>query len=562
MNSLPVIHALNRGLISRCALAAFMLMLAAACAQQPASNDHSAPETPGSPPLLDGLGTHHHAVTTSNEMAQRYFDQGMRLLYGFNHDEAERAFREAARLDPNCAMTWWGVAYVLGPNYNLPIDPERNSRAVEAVRNAQALLAHASDSEKAYVGAIATRYSNDPKADRATLDQDYGRAMKALHERYPDDVDAAVLYAEALMDLKPWQLWTTNGTPQPGTEEILSVLESALKLDPQHPGANHYYIHATEASSDPARALPSAQRLRTLAPAAGHLVHMPAHVYIRTGDYRGAMEANQNAARADETYFARTKADGVYSMMYYTHNFMFLSAAASMIGRSGDALESAAKAVSLVAPMAGHDPMAEYVLPWSLYAMTRNARWDDILATPPPSDSTPFTLAMWRYARGMAYAAKSDTAAARAERRELATATLKIPEDFLVNTNRGRDLLAIATAVLDARLAAAGGNRNQAIALWQNAIDIQDRLVYDEPPAWYYPVRESLGGEYLRAKRYREAERTFRRDLEINPNNPRSLFGLEQALTAQSKTAEASETHARFEKEWAGADMKITIDAL
>jgi tetratricopeptide (TPR) repeat protein len=511
--------------------------------------------------LLDGLSAHHRKVTTSNDLAQKYFDQGMRLLYAFNHEEAERAFREAARLDPNCAMAWWGVAYVLGPNYNLPIDPGKNKKAVEAAQKAQSLLEHASEPEKAYIAAIATRYSDDLKADRAKLDQDFGRAMKALYERYPEDVDAAVLYAESLMVLKPWQLWTADGKPQEGTEEIVRVLEAALKRDPNHPGANHYYIHATEASPNAERALPHAERLRTLAPAAGHLVHMPAHVFIRTGDYRGAVEANAKAARADEEYFARTKAEGVYQM-YYTHNFMFLATAAAMIGHSKDALDAARKAVATVEPMAGHDPMAEYALPWALYTMARSGMWQDILAVPPPGDSTPFTLAMWRYARGLAYLGKGDIKAARMERDALGPLISQIPRDLLINTNHAQDLLGIAKAVLEARLAAADGKRDAAITHWTKAIEIQDKLVYDEPPAWYYPVRESLGGEYLRMKRYADAEKVFRRDLELNPNNPRSLFGLEQSLRAQSKTAEANEVHTRFEKEWAGADITLSVDTL
>jgi tetratricopeptide (TPR) repeat protein len=536
--------------------AATMAFALGACNKELAPDNASTATAPAVP-LFEGLGDRHHPVTTTNELAQKYFDQGMRLLYGFNHDEAERAFREAARLDPGCAMAWWGVAFVLGPNYNLPGDPERNRKAVEAVRKAQALTTNASEPEKAYIEAIAKRYSDDPKADRAKLDREYGRAMKALHERYPDDADAAVLYAESLMVLRPWQLWTADGKPQEGTEEIVKTLEAALQLDPNHTGANHYYIHATEASPNAGRALPSAERLKTLAPQAGHLVHMPAHVFIRTGDYRGAMEANANAARTDEAYIARTKAEGVYPMMYYTHNYMFLATSAAMIGRSHDAVDAAQKAVSIVAPM-GHDPMAEYVLPWALYTMARCARWEDILATPQPSQ--PFTTAMWRYARTLALMRKGSMNEARAERQAMADAVSKAPADLVVNTNRAHDLLNIAGAVLDAKLAA--GKFDTAIGFWQKAVDIQDRLVYDEPPAWYYPVRESLGAEYLRAKRYIDAEKTFRRDLEINPNNPRSLYGLSHALRIQGKSEEANEAQARFHKEWEGADVAISLDTL
>jgi tetratricopeptide (TPR) repeat protein len=532
------------------------LALAAGCAK---ADD---PLSTTGVPLFDDLGSHHHVVSTTNEMAQKYFDQGLRLIFGFNHDEAERAFREAARLDPNLAMAWWGVAYTLGPNYNLAMDAKKNDAALEAVQKAQALQAKASDVERAYIAAIATRYTADVSAKRADLDRAYGEAMKELHLKYPDDNDAAVFYAESLMDLKPWQLWTSDGKPQEGTMEILSVLEAVLARDPNHPGANHYYIHAIEASPTPDKGAPSAERLKTLVPGAGHLVHMPAHIYIRTGDYNGAVDANVNAARADDAYFARSKADGVYPIMYYTHNFQFLAAAAGMVGQSKMALDAAARAVANAAPMAGHDPMAEYVLPWSFYTMVRNAKWDEILAHSQPLDNTPATLAMWRYARGMAHIAKSNLVAARQERLDFDEARGKVPKDLMLNTNRAHDLLNIAAEVLDGRLASADGNRRGAIANWKKAIAIQDRLIYDEPPAWHYPVRESLGGEYLRDKQFVEAESVFRKDLEINPKNPRSLFGLSEALKGQNKIPQADEFRRQFEKEWQGADVEINVMSL
>jgi tetratricopeptide (TPR) repeat protein len=541
--------------------AATLLILTAvnfSCGTQPKSD--SPPQ--GSIPLFEDLGAHHHAVTTSNEMAQRYFDQGLRLIFGFNHDEAERAFREAARLDPNCAMAWWGVAYALGPNYNLPMSSEKNALALEAVQKAQSLQSGVSEPERAYIAAVATRYSSDPKADRAALDRAYSYAMKALHERYPDDNDAAVLYAESLMDLKPWQLWTHDGRPAEGTTEIVRILETVLARDPNHPGANHYYIHAVEASPDPGKALPSAERLKSLAPGAGHLVHMPAHIFIRTGDYNGAIEANASAARADEAYFARTKAEGVYPMMYYTHNFQFLATAAAMIGECAKAADAAAKAAKNVQPMIGHDPIVEYVLPWPIYMMARCEKWDDILAYPRPADTTPSTVAFWGYARTLAYLAKGDPNAARKERDEFEAARAKVPQDRMLNTNRAHDLLAIAASVLDARMASAAGDSKSALSHWNKAVEVQDRLIYDEPPAWYYPARESLGGEHLRMKRYAEAEKVFRRDLEINPNNPRSLFGLSEALRGQSKNAEAEEIRRRFENEWKGSDVQVRVTTL
>jgi tetratricopeptide (TPR) repeat protein len=511
-------------------------------------------------PLFEDLGSHHHAITTSNEMAQKYFDQGLRLVFGFNHEEAERAFREAARLDPNNAMPWWGVAYALGPNINLPLDEVRNQRALDAVQRAQSLLSSASEQERDYVAAIATRYSAGSVSDRATLDRNFSNAMKELSARYPDDNDAAVLYAESLMDLRPWQLWTVEGKPQDGTEEILKTLESVLARDPNHPGANHYYIHAVEASPNPEKGAASAERLKTLVPGAGHLVHMPAHIHMRTGNYEGAIEANANAARVDEAYIARTNAQGIYPMMYYTHNFMFLSAAAGMVGQTQKAIEAAAKAVSIAAPMTGHDPMAEFVLPTSLFAMARSARWDDILAYARPPETTPTTLAFWHYARALAHLQMGNLQQAREDRTAFDSVRSKVPQNFMLNLNRADDLLTIAAAVMDARMAAASGNRNAAIAHWRRAIDVQDRLIYDEPPAWYYPVRESLGGEYLRSRRFADAERTFRQDLEKNPNNGRSLFGLREALQAQSKSAD--NIGRQFEEEWRNSEVQLSIDTL
>ncbi len=511
-------------------------------------------------PLFDNLGEHHHSVTTSNELAQKFFDQGLRFVYGFNHDEAERAFREAARLDPDCAMAWWGVAVALGPNINLPLDDERNKRALDAVEKAQALSGKANDVERAYISSIATRYSSDSKVERAQLDRKYSEAMAELSRRHPEDNDAAVLYAESLMDLKPWQLWTADGRPQDGTLEIMRVLEQVLAREPNHPGANHYYIHAVEASPDPGRALPSAMRLKTLVPGAGHLVHMPAHIFARTGAYEAAVEANANAVQVDAEYIARTNAEGIYPMMYYTHNFMFLSWAAGMIGESGKALESAAKAVNIAGPMVQHEPMAEYVLPWSLFAMLRSGKWEDVLNQARPADSTPSALALWHYARSIAHIAKRELNEARRDRAEFMIAKSKTPADFMLNINRAQDVLSVAESVLDARLAAASGDRTSAVALWNKAVAAQDRLNYDEPPAWYYPIRESLGGEYLRQGRFADAEQVFLRDLELNPNNARALFGLREALKGQSKNLD--DVTRRLDSNWKSKEIQLSVDSL
>ena len=422
-------------------------------------------------------------------------------------------------------------------------------------------MQNANESERGYIEAVAVRYSADPAAKRADLDDAYANAMRELHERFPEDTDAATLYAESLMDLKPWQLWTQDGKPREETLEIVQILEGVLKVDPNHPGANHYYIHAIEASPNPEKAAASAERLHTLVPGAGHLVHMPAHIYIRTGNYAGAVDANAHAVKVDEAYLARTKAEGVYPLIYYTHNFLFLAAAAGMIGHSRQAIESAQRAVAFAASMAGHDPMADYVLPWTFYTLARNARWDDILALPRPADSTPSTIAMWAYARTVAYASKRAVAAARQAREEFSAARARVPKELMLNTNRAEDLLGIASAVLDARIARASGDHKDALTHWRQAVTIQDRLIYDEPPAWYYPVRESLGAELLLLKRYAEAAAIFKRDLEINPNNPRSLFGLAEALKAQS-SPDAVQARSRSEDAWKGAEIQLSVEGL
>ena len=514
------------------------------------------------PPLFDDLGTYHRSITTKVPEAQKYFDQGLRLLYGFNHDESERAFREAARLDPSCAICWWGVGTTLGPNINLPIDPERNAKAVDAVAKAAALRDKASPVERALIDALGKRYSADPEADRGKLDQAYADAMRAAYKKFPKDDDVATLYAESLMDLRPWKFWSPDGKPAPDTLEIVSTLETVLKRNSNHPGANHYYIHATEASSNAGRALPSAKRLATLVPGAGHLVHMPAHVYMRTGDYAGASEANAKAAVVDEKYIKAHDVQGIYPMMYYTHNLQFLAASAAMEGRSAVALDAAKKTTDTALPMVKDMPMAEFVVPFDLYYKLRFAKWDEVLALPAPDPALATTAALWRFGRGAALAAKGKVPEALEEQKAFVEAVGKVPADAAMNLNSSKDLLAVAAASLDARIAAAKGDRDAAIAAWRRAVAAEDALAYDEPPAWYYPTRESLGGELLRAGRAAEAERVFRDDLQRNPNNGRSLFGLAEALRAQKKDAQAAKTDASFKTAWARADVQLSVAGL
>jgi tetratricopeptide (TPR) repeat protein len=537
-------------------VASVLLAAAAATAAAP-----PAPTAPPAVPLFDNLGSYHRAISTKSPAAQKYFDQGLRLTYGFNHDEAERAFREAARLDPACAICWWGVGLTLGPNINLPIDPERNTRAVEAVTKAKA-IAPANGVDRALIDALALRYSADPAADRAKLDEAYANAMRDVHKKFPADDDVSTLFAEAMMDLSPWKFWHADGTAAPGTEEIVATLEAVLKHNPDHPGANHYYIHATEASSNPGRATASAKRLETLVPGAGHLVHMPAHVYMRTGNYAGASEANTKAAAVDEKYIHDHNVQGVYPMMYYTHNLQFLAASAAMEGRSAVSLDAAKKTTDIAVSMAKDMPMAEFVVPFHMYYAIRFHKWKDVLAMPQPDASLPTAVALWHFGRGVAYAGQKQVKMAQDEQKAFVEAAAKVPPDAMMNLNTSKDLLAVASAMLDATIADALGNTDDRGPAWRKAVEAEDKLAYDEPPAWFYPMRESLGGALMsdgRAEQVNEAVNVFRADLKLNPGNGRSLFGLAEALKMQHQPEEAVKALAQFKTAWAHADIPATL---
>jgi tetratricopeptide (TPR) repeat protein len=528
-------------------------------------HDMAHPAGPARP--MAGLGDHHHPIAAANLEAQRFFDQGLNLVFAFNHDEAVRSFTQAAALDPKAAMPQWGIALALGPNINLDVDPERERAAYEAVHKALALARHAPPHERAYVEALARRYANDPKADLKALAVDYKNAMGDLVRRYPDDLDAATLYAESAMDLHPWQLWQADGTPTEGTEEILAVLESVMKRDPLHPGANHYYVHAVEASPHPERALPSAARLETLVPGAGHLVHMPSHIYMRTGDYLRAARANEHAVETDRAYVGEGGHE-MYALMYYTHDFHFMAAAYAMAGRGADAKRAAEAVVTTTHANAPPDvaqlgPAGVAMLDLFLFTPTfvalRFHEWADVLAAPAPDRTLPASQGLWHFARGVALAETRKTREARGEREALEAARRALPADAMFGFSRGVDVLELAAASLDARLAERAGDRAGALTHWQRAVAAQDRLSYDEPPDWYYPVRESLGGALLRADRAAEAEAVFRADLERNPRNPRSLFGLAESLAAQKKTADAAWVRAAFESGWREADTRLTL---
>lgn len=520
--------------------------------------------------LIAGLGDVHRPVSTGNAEAQRFFDQGLALVYGFNHDEAVRSFQRAAELDPQLAMAHWGVALALGPNINMPIDAEHEKAAYEAVQKARSLASRASDAERAYIEALSKRYSNDPKADLKKLDVDYKNAMADLVRRYPDDLDAATLYAESMMDLRPWQFWSSDGKPAEGTEEIVAVLESVLRRDPQHLGANHYYIHAVEASQHPEWALPSAQRLKVLAPAAGHLVHMPAHIDIRSGNYDAAARSNAYAAEADREYFKITGQQGVYPIMYYSHNLHFLAVANGMQGRYQDAKRAAdqldahlSQFLLLNGPMLDTVlPMLDGFMPTPTLIMVRFRQWDDILKSAAPDRKLIVTSALWRFGRAMAYASTGRIESAEKERIEMLSLAKAIPADQMYGLNTPGSVFSIAEASLNARIAMAKNDKRAAIGFLKKAIEVEDSLNYDEPEGWYVPVRESLGGALMLNGENSEAEKVFRAELEKHRRNGRALFGLMESLKAQGKKEAAAFVQREFETAWKNADTKLRIEDL
>jgi tetratricopeptide (TPR) repeat protein len=513
--------------------------------------------------LMDGYGELHHPVTTRNPEAQRFFDQGMKLVYAFNHEEAVRSFKRAAELDPDCAMAYWGAALALGPNINLDIDAERERLAYEAIQKAVALAPKVTEPERAYIAAMARRYSNDPKADLKKLNVDYRDAMAEVARRYPDDPDAATLYAESIMLLSPWNYWSADGKPGADTLELLTVLENILKRSPDHIGANHYYIHAVEASPHPEWALPSAQRLKVLTPAAGHLVHMPAHIDIRTGNYEAAARANVYGAQADRDYIQAAGAQNVYSMMCYSHNLHFLAAANCMQGRFTDAQRAAAQLDAhlkqyLNAPgMEAMVPMLDSFFAMPTIVLVRFQKWDEALAAPEPDKRLRATGAMWRFGRGLAYAARGKISEAENEQKAFAEIVKAIPADAPFGLNMATGVFKVADLMLAGKIAMARGDKRAAIELFKRAVEAEDALRYDEPADWQLPVREALGGALLSSNDYVAAESVFRADLARNARSGRSLFGLMESLKGQGKQAAAAFVQQEFEAAWKNAEVKL-----
>jgi tetratricopeptide (TPR) repeat protein len=518
------------------------------------------------PPLWDGLGSVSYKISTSSAEAQTYFDQGLRLAYAFNHGEAQRAFRKAQKLDPSCAMCFWGEALVLGPNINLPMQEEAAGPAFTAVQVALALSTNASPREQALIAALATRYTHDPKADRAPLDAAYAAAMGKLAAEFPDDNEIAVLYAEAVMDLSPWNYWQPGGhEPNPQSAPIVPTLERVLAKDPNDPGAIHFYIHAVEASDRPERAEPYADRLRGAIPNAGHLVHMPSHIYYRVGRYLDALADNKIATTVDEKYLADTNAPmGVYRLGYYPHNVHFVLASAQMAGDGATVIAAAEKLRGLIPDEVARDiAMVHPVKAAPYFAHAQFSAPETILALPDPGDAMPYVKAMWRYSRGTAYAAQRNFDAAMAEAD--AIAALERATDFsLLKASGvpGEEVMRLARTVIQGRVAQAQGDLPAAIARFEEASALQDSLPYTEPPYWYYPVRQTLGAALLQAGRLPEAEDQFHRALKRAPANGWSYYGLLQVYKARSDATAAAQAEAELAKTWVGDRQMLQISNL
>ena len=507
--------------------------------------------------LFENLGTLHHPITTRSKEAQRYFDQGLRLVYAFNHEEAIRAFEEAARLDPSAAMAYWGIALALGPNINAGMDKTDERRAWEALQKARSYSAHVTPAEQAYLQAISTRYSLKVHA-RAALDKAYADAMRVLWKQFPEDPDAGALFAEALMDLHPWDLWTVNGKPKSGTAEIVSTLEAVLARAPNHPGACHYYIHAVEASPTPERALACAERLPALMPGAGHLVHMPAHIHMRLGHYHEAAEQNAQATEIDRHYLAGRSSTGDEAEGYYQHNLHFLWASLLMEGRSAEAMKVARQLTATVREAdIRRDSSQELYLPVPLWTMIRFGQWEALLRELPPPNTLRLKQAIWRLGRGMALGASGRVPGAEGEHAALATLAKRFARNRTTEEKTERALIQIAERLLAGEIAVHHRHYDAAITALREAIKLEDALPYSEPPFWPIPVRHYLGVVLQKAGQAQEAETVYRADLIKNPHNGWAEYGLMQSLHAQRKDREANEVEKQWKRAWAHADVNL-----
>ncbi|HVF47922.1 MAG TPA: alpha/beta fold hydrolase [Pyrinomonadaceae bacterium] len=538
-----------------------ILLLACAVVGQHGHGGHNQPEK--KPVWLDnGLGHVDHPVSTKNPEAQKYFNQGLAYLFAFNHEEGVNSFRHAAELDPDLAMAYWGMALGLGANYNDPANTDRFAQAYVQLQKAVSLALKASDAERAYINALAKRYSSDPKADPAKLAAAYKAAMAELAKTYPDDLDAQTLYAESMMNLRPWQLWTLDGKPAEGTLEIVAVLEGVLKRNPKHTGANHYYIHAIEASPNPERGTAAANRLMGLAPSAGHLVHMPSHIYLRTGDLDASAKSNEAAIIADRNYIQRSGNNGLYPAMYYNHNIHMLAATYAGNGNYAGSIKAGKKLADNVGPSVKAMPMLEMFMPYPIIVLARFHKWDEIMIYPKPAAEMLTTIAHWHMARGLALAERGKTADAEKELAALRETAKKIPAEAVLFTTPVSVALKVADELLAGEIALSRGDRKGAIAMMRAATASEAKVNYAEPPDWDLPIREWLGRVLLMDGQFAEAEKAYREEIARNPQSGRALFGLSEALRKQGKTSSAELVQREYERAWAGADAKLTAEHL
>ena len=520
-------------------------------------------------PLFDGMGDYHMPITTVDPDAQRYFDQGMVLAFGFNHAESIRSFRAAQTLDPTCAMCFWGEALATGPNINVTSNgnaimaPAERASARAAIDQALALVDAVTPKEQDWIKALDQRYDGQADTPRDPLDRAWADALADMVARYPDDTTVASVYAEALMNTMPWDYWGPDGEAKPETRAVIASLEAVMAADPHHPLALHLYIHALEASSNAKKAEPAADRLANLVPGSGHLVHMPSHIYFRVGRYQDSALANIRAAEVDEAYIAQCNAQGFYPALYYPHNIHFLWASSTMQGQSALSLDSARRVVANVrVEQVQQFPTIQFFRTVPMLSLVRFARWEEILVEPEPHEPFAFARAIWHYGRGVAHAALGDPEAALIELAAIEQLEPQVDEIFMGNVYPARDLLEIAKALLIGEMAYRSGDAASAVLAFEEAVAMQDALPYTEPPFWYYPTRQSLGAALLASDRVAEAQAVFERDLEQYPMNGWSMFGLAEALRRQGDDAGAGKVAARFETVWQFADVELTSSIL
>ncbi len=547
------------GRIQQCVVALFVSGGMLCVSQSLVAEDVTQPAK-SSVPLFDGLGTHQRQVGTKSAAAQRYFNQGLGFLFAFNHDEAIRSFRQAAEHDAQCAMAWWGIAVANGPHINNPVVPPEQAKAAwEALGKARSTAAGSSAVEQALIAALAQRYADPQPADRKPLDQAYAAAMRQVWKTFPDDADVGALFAESLMDLRPWDLWTAEGQSHPGTDEVVATLEATLTQDPNHPLALHLYIHALEASSQPQKAVAPANRLRNLQPGLGHMVHMPSHIDVRTGQWALAIEANDKAIKADRRYRELSPKQGFYRI-YMAHNHHMLAYAAMMRGQSRRAISAINEMVETIPPewVKENAEIADGFAGLPIEVLVRFGRWDEVLKTPEPPEYLPLTRSLRHCARGIALAARGELEQAQAEQRAFLAARERVSREARVGNNSAQDVLAVAEHLLAGEILVRAGKSEAGIDELRTAVKAEDQLRYSEPPDWIHPVRHALGATLLTLDRPAEAEQVYREDLARLPHNGWSLFGLARSLRLQAKTSAADDLTTQFEAVWRDADIKIT----